>query len=208
MLKKSFHGFLTRHFLRYAPALRFPCFAWVPARALLARAFAGTTVHWTVVCFRLTLLRPTISPGAKLDRRRRPAGCTPGMAGIKARGLPSCATPLRFALPAALGHRPKPSVAWAFGGTKVHRTFAFCRLTHLTHWTVVCFRLTHRTVVFSRLTHWTLALFRLTPRSFVCIRFTPAASLCGPIALPAQLVSSQSNKRGFCFAPFIKHLRI
>ncbi len=34
MLKKSL--------LRSAPALRFPCFAWVPARALLARAFAGT----------------------------------------------------------------------------------------------------------------------------------------------------------------------
>jgi hypothetical protein len=43
---------------------------------------------------------------------------------------------LRFALPAALGHRP------AFAGTTVHRT-----------------------VVFLRLTHRTLALFRLTPRS-------------------------------------------
>jgi hypothetical protein len=65
MLKKSW--------LRSAPALRFPCCAWVPARALLARAFAGTN----------------------------PCGC---------------------ALPAALGHRPKPSVAWAFAGTSVHRT--------------------------------------------------------------------------------------
>ncbi len=49
MLKKSL--------LRLAPALRFPCFAWVPARALLARAFAGTTVHWTVLFIRLTQLR-------------------------------------------------------------------------------------------------------------------------------------------------------
>ncbi len=49
MLKKSL--------LRSAPALRFPCFAWVPARALLARAFTGTTVHWTVLFIRLTLLR-------------------------------------------------------------------------------------------------------------------------------------------------------
>ncbi len=82
MLKKSL--------LRSAPALRAPCCAWVPARALLARAFAGTN----------------------------PCGC---------------------ALPAALGHRPKPSVAWAFAGTSVHRTLALFRLTH---WTVVCFRLT------------------------------------------------------------------
>jgi hypothetical protein len=35
---------------------------------------------------------------------------------------------LRFALPAALGHRPKPSVAWAFAGTTVHRTVVFTRL--------------------------------------------------------------------------------
>ncbi|MEE8212900.1 MAG: hypothetical protein V3T85_13390, partial [Acidiferrobacterales bacterium] len=76
MLKKSL--------LRSAPALRFPCCAWVPARALLARALAGTN----------------------------PCGC---------------------ALPAALGHRPKPSVAWAFAGTSVHRTLALFRLTH---WTV------------------------------------------------------------------------
>ena len=45
------------------PALRYPCFAWVPARAILARAFAGTTVHRTVVFLRLahrtfTLLSP------------------------------------------------------------------------------------------------------------------------------------------------------
>ncbi len=73
MLKKSL--------LRSAPALRFPCCAWVPAQALLARAFAGTN----------------------------PCGC---------------------ALPAALGHRPKPSLAWAFAGTSVHRTLALFRLTH------------------------------------------------------------------------------
>jgi hypothetical protein len=74
---------------RCAPALRNPCFAWVPARAILARAFAGVT----------------------------PA--------------------LRS--PAPLGHRPKPSVAWAFGGAKVHWTFALFRLTH---WTVTFIWLT------------------------------------------------------------------
>jgi hypothetical protein len=37
---------------------------------------------------------------------------------------------LRYALPASLGHRPKPSVAWAFAGTSVHRTLVFIRLTH------------------------------------------------------------------------------
>ncbi len=42
---------------RFAPALRCPCFACVPAQAFLAWAFAGTTVHWTVVFIRLTLLR-------------------------------------------------------------------------------------------------------------------------------------------------------
>jgi O-acetylhomoserine/O-acetylserine sulfhydrylase-like pyridoxal-dependent enzyme len=39
---------------RYTPALRGPCAAWVPARAILARAFAGATIHWIVACFRLT----------------------------------------------------------------------------------------------------------------------------------------------------------
>jgi hypothetical protein len=123
-----------------------------------------------------------------LDRRRRPAGGTPGMVCIKARGSPSCATPLHFAVPAslayrpkpswlgrspgqqstgllsfpgspccawktgadppwsarspgqslrfalraALGHRPEPSVARAFAGTRVHRTLVFIRLTHWT----------------------------------------------------------------------------
>jgi hypothetical protein len=52
-----------------------------------------------------------------LDRRRRPAGGTPRMAGIKARGLPSCATPLRFAVPATLAYQPEPSMARAFAGT-------------------------------------------------------------------------------------------
>jgi len=39
---------------------------------------------------------------------------------------------IRYAVPASLRHRPKPSVAWAFGGTKVRWTFAFYRLTHWT----------------------------------------------------------------------------
>jgi hypothetical protein len=46
---------------------------------------------------------------------------------------------LRCALPASLGHGPEPSLAWAFGGAKVHRTFAFCRLTH---WTFALIRFT------------------------------------------------------------------
>ena len=41
---------------RSIPALRGPCSAWVPARAILARAFAGATIHWIVACFRLTLV--------------------------------------------------------------------------------------------------------------------------------------------------------
>ena len=36
---------------------------------------------------------------------------------------------MRYAVPASLWHRPKPSVAWAFGGVKVHRTFTGYRLT-------------------------------------------------------------------------------
>ena len=33
-------------FLRYAPALRCPCFARVPAQAFLVWAFAGAAIHW------------------------------------------------------------------------------------------------------------------------------------------------------------------
>ncbi len=33
-------------FLRYAPALRYPCFACVPAQAFLAWAFTGAAIHW------------------------------------------------------------------------------------------------------------------------------------------------------------------
>ena len=74
------------------PPLRFalPASLAYPPKPPVAWAFAGTTVHRTVVFFRLTLLRPTISPGAKSDRRRQPEGCTPGMAGIKAQGSPLC----------------------------------------------------------------------------------------------------------------------
>ncbi|MCH6581890.1 MAG: hypothetical protein IH808_02565 [Proteobacteria bacterium] len=46
---------------------------------------------------------------------------------------------MRYAVPASLWHRPKPSVAWAFGGVKVHRTFTWYRLTH---WTLAGFCLT------------------------------------------------------------------
>ena len=86
---------------------------------------------------------------------------------------------MRYAVPASLWHRPKPSVAWAFGGVKVHRTFTCYRLTH---WTL-CNAPVHpwlgrspgqqSTGLLScsarppdlhldRLTHWTLAGFRLT----------------------------------------------
>jgi len=43
--------------LRCAAALRCPCVACLPAQAFLAWAFAGITVHRTVILFRLTLLR-------------------------------------------------------------------------------------------------------------------------------------------------------
>ena len=115
MLKKSL--------LRSAPALRFPCFAWVPARALLARAFAGTTVHWTVVFIRLTLLR--------WQGRGSPSVANP-LSGIKVHGPLSCsASPLGFL------HPP------------LRRRY-----------------------------------------------------------VPAPLLSSQSKNRGFCSAPFFKHLRV
>ncbi len=172
---------LKNSLLRSAPALRFPCCAWVPARALLARAFAGTN----------------------------PCGC---------------------ALPAALGHRPKPSVAWAFAGTSVHRTLALFRLTH---WTVVCVRLTplRRQVrgsssvanplsgIIPAAAHSLLRLGtgpsrpwlgRLpgrastghspcsgsTPRSFIYFGVTPG------------FFSPQRKKRGSYSVPLFKHLRV
>ncbi len=46
---------------------------------------------------------------------------------------------MRYAVPASLWHRPKPPVAWAFGGVKVHRTFTCYRLTH---WTFAYIRFT------------------------------------------------------------------
>ncbi len=46
---------------------------------------------------------------------------------------------MHYAVPASLWHRPKPSLAWAFGGVKVHRTFTCDRLTH---WNFVFVRLT------------------------------------------------------------------
>ncbi len=46
---------------------------------------------------------------------------------------------MRYAVPTSLWHRPKPSVAWAFGGVKVHRTFTCYRLAH---WTFAYIRFT------------------------------------------------------------------
>ncbi|MEE8264970.1 MAG: hypothetical protein V3R62_01375, partial [Acidiferrobacterales bacterium] len=50
---------------------------------------------------------------------------------LQDRGSPSCAAPLRFAVPASLAYRPEPSVARAFAGTTVHWTIVFFRLTLL-----------------------------------------------------------------------------
>ena len=36
---------LVLAFLRYAPALRYPCFAWAPAQAFLAWAFTAAVMH-------------------------------------------------------------------------------------------------------------------------------------------------------------------
>ncbi len=173
MLKKSL--------LRSAPALRFPCCAWVPARALLARAFAGAN----------------------------PCGC---------------------ALPAALGHRPKPSVAWAFAGTSVHRTLALFRLTH---WTVVGFRLTPLrwqvrgapsvanplSGIIPAAAHSLLRLGtgpslpwlgRLPGRASTghspCAGSPPGALTIFRLA-PA-FFSSQRKKHDFCSAPLFQHLRV
>ncbi len=96
MLKKSL--------LRFAPALRFPCFAWVPARALLARAFAGTipafrnpcstwvparallarafagtSVHRTLALFRLThrsLISFRLAPGFFSSQSKKHGFCS------------------------------------------------------------------------------------------------------------------------------------
>ncbi|MEE8216085.1 MAG: hypothetical protein V3S77_04920, partial [Acidiferrobacterales bacterium] len=50
---------------------------------------------------------------------------------LQDRGSPTCAAPLRFAVPASLAYRPEPSVARAFAGTTVHWTIVFFRLTLL-----------------------------------------------------------------------------
>ncbi len=94
--KPSWLGRLPRQSLRCA----LPASLGHRPKPSVAWAFAGTSVHrtlvffrlthWTVVFFRRILLCSTISPGAKLDRRKRPEGCTPGMAGIKAQGSPLC----------------------------------------------------------------------------------------------------------------------
>ncbi len=105
MLKKSL--------LRFAPALRFPCCAWVPARALLARAFAGTSVHrtlalfrlthWTVVCFRHTPLRrqvrglPSVAnrlSGIKLPRSFIYIRFAPGFFSSQRKKRGFCSAPL------------------------------------------------------------------------------------------------------------------
>jgi hypothetical protein len=77
----------------------------------------------THALLRFALRALACKPGARRPWRARSAGQS-----------------LRFALPAALGHRPEPSLARAFAGTSVHRT-----------------------LVFIRLAHWTFALIRFTP---------------------------------------------
>lgn len=76
--------------------------------------------------------------------------------------LPRSAPALRS--PAPLGHRLKPSVAWAFGGTKVHWTFALFRLTPLRLQVRSSLSVAnplsgtkdHRTFVLARFTHGSL----------------------------------------------------
>ncbi len=133
------------------------------------------------------LLRLTILPGAKWDRRSRPAGYAPGRAGSKDRGQaprlcpfagpsPSPRTPcvawapaqafLRSRCPALL-ERPGRAVR----GTPVHRAkgpldplqcpgspMAWAFAGTSVRRTLALFRLTHWTVVFLRRTHRTLAL--------------------------------------------------
>ncbi len=63
---------------------------------------------------------------------------------LQVQGLPSVANPFSGAIhalrsPCFAVAPPKPSLAWAFGGVKVHRTFTWYRLTH---WTFVLIRFT------------------------------------------------------------------
>ncbi len=159
--------------LRSAPALRFPCCAWVPARAFL-RSRCPASLERPGRAVRDTPVHRAKGPLDPLQCSGSPvawafAGTTPSAAHslLRLGTGPSHSwlgrspgRSLRFALPAALGHRPKPFVAWAFAGTTVHRTVVFLRLTHRT---LVLFRLTHWTVVFLRRTHRILVLFRFPP---------------------------------------------
>ena len=105
---------------------------------------------------------------------------------LQDRGAPAGAAPLRVAVLASLGHRPKPffavavpatleSPGRAVRGTPVHRAkgppdplqcsgspaaWVFAGTT--VHRIVVFLRFTHRTLACCRLTHRTLALFGLT----------------------------------------------
>ena len=69
---------------------------------------------------------------------------------------------MRYTVPASLWHRPKPSVAWAFGGLKVHRTFTCYRLTH---WSFILFRFAHGLFQqpASRASRWACTPLAVTP---------------------------------------------
>ncbi|GMQ90124.1 MAG: hypothetical protein BMS9Abin10_0474 [Gammaproteobacteria bacterium] len=106
-------GMLKKALLRSAPALRFPAALGYRPEPSMARAFAGTSVHRTLVFIRLTHrsfilfpLRP--GPFCILGSANGTFFALAFLLRSKARGSPSVANPL--------------------SGRKVHRTFLFIRL--------------------------------------------------------------------------------
>ncbi len=112
-------------FLRYAFLLRLED----RGRPSVACPFAGPRVHWTLG---KSPAHPWRARSAGQSLRLR----TPCFAWAPAQAIRGLGVrrdnPFGCALPASLGHRPKPSVARAFAGTTVHRTVVFLRLTHRT----------------------------------------------------------------------------
>ncbi len=81
--------------LRSAPALRFPCCAWVPARALLARAFAGTIPSAAHSLLRLGT-GPSLSSLSLSCFARKPGACRPWHARSPGKGSTGPFAVLRF----------------------------------------------------------------------------------------------------------------
>ncbi len=94
---------------------------WRKCKGLLGTILA-LSLRWTCGLQRFAFPAPACKSGVCLPWQTRSAG-------------PS----MRYAVPTSLWHRPKPSVAWAFGGVKVHRTFTCYRLAH---WTFAYIRFT------------------------------------------------------------------